>query len=422
MANGQVARRTIPLTGWLIKRKRDNAPSRLLRSSNRRYFTIDFESQVFYYAHSEHDKSISLPLPFQSIRGVAGTGPCFFEDEISEEHSAVTTASIQQQSSSIDALMYGKRAVEQYGFIVRTPGKLLELASETKAEAQMWMEAFREAMAVATSSAGTGIKIEHDDALHIAEASTRASTAQTVSTSSSAFVGIAPSNGNPKTAARDKLHPFTHIFRRSSKGGPRKNGVVAQPETEQAEEEDPFMRSLSSMGWGNFMGQSQERQLRSGAMASRCDAPMQPLEAVRTAAWSINEETVSSADAVDKFCKKLPEASTALLETKQGPPILPHSPNIIESMRTCWKENHDEVMARRYGDKGEGLSIKERLSKMEFSDDEDADSTLSCAQDEKVVAKMAQAYEETANRACSAPNTTVVDKVCEISIAPDKQL
>lgn len=62
----------------------------------------------------------------------------------------------------------------------------------------------------------------------------------------------------------------------------------------------------------------------------------------------------------------------------------------------CWgqgvQQTRDEEMGARYGDKAQGLSINQRLSQMEFSDDEDEDevgesrllANLNAAREKKV--------------------------------------
>merc|ERR1719482_1051060 len=54
-------------SAWLSKVKGDGAKAKWIQSSGRRYFTIDFESQIVFYSHSETDKRISLPILFRDI-------------------------------------------------------------------------------------------------------------------------------------------------------------------------------------------------------------------------------------------------------------------------------------------------------------------------------------------------------------------
>ena len=43
----------------------DGAKARWFSSTTKRYFTIDFNAQLFFYAHSESDKTVSHPIRFK---------------------------------------------------------------------------------------------------------------------------------------------------------------------------------------------------------------------------------------------------------------------------------------------------------------------------------------------------------------------
>merc|ERR1719389_835282 len=57
------------LSAWLLKRK-SGTKSRFLSTTNRRFFILDFGSQILFYKHSETDKKISQPISFRSIVSV----------------------------------------------------------------------------------------------------------------------------------------------------------------------------------------------------------------------------------------------------------------------------------------------------------------------------------------------------------------
>ncbi|CAE7469544.1 unnamed protein product, partial [Symbiodinium necroappetens] len=54
-------------SAWLTKVKGDGAKARWFSSTTKRYFTIDFNAQLFFYAHSESDKTVSHPIRFKDI-------------------------------------------------------------------------------------------------------------------------------------------------------------------------------------------------------------------------------------------------------------------------------------------------------------------------------------------------------------------
>lgn len=70
----QLSATEAPLQGWLLKQKTRSGyvgrASRLLGDTNRRFFTLDFRGQIFYYAHSEGSKQISMPIPFKNLIAV----------------------------------------------------------------------------------------------------------------------------------------------------------------------------------------------------------------------------------------------------------------------------------------------------------------------------------------------------------------
>jgi len=61
-----------PFQGWLLKKKGCGASraSRLFKKTNRRYFTLDFPGLTLYYANSESNKLISMPIHMQNITKV----------------------------------------------------------------------------------------------------------------------------------------------------------------------------------------------------------------------------------------------------------------------------------------------------------------------------------------------------------------
>jgi len=55
------------VSAWLKKTKSDTAKLKWLSGSNKRYFTIDFDAQVFFYSHSKDQKGVSEKVAFQDI-------------------------------------------------------------------------------------------------------------------------------------------------------------------------------------------------------------------------------------------------------------------------------------------------------------------------------------------------------------------
>lgn len=170
-----------PLTGWMKKRKSEGGKGQLFKSMNRRYFTLDFDAKLFYYAHSQSSKQISLPIGFCQLISVeplqAGGAPSDCPDR-GENLAAHECSAHGYQTSkgragnpgmlpgmnrlpfSSQALMRAmpslsnrsRCSLEQYGFVLRVPGKSMEIICSSQEEAETWISAIREAIAMSKSS------------------------------------------------------------------------------------------------------------------------------------------------------------------------------------------------------------------------------------------------------------------------------
>lgn len=56
-------------SGWLAKAKSTDARAKWFSSSTRRFFTIDYDSQILFYSRSESDKKVSQHIGFRDIIG-----------------------------------------------------------------------------------------------------------------------------------------------------------------------------------------------------------------------------------------------------------------------------------------------------------------------------------------------------------------
>jgi len=95
-------------SAWLRKVKSDRAMLRWLVESGTRYFTIDFDEQVFYYAHSSATRNMSHLTSFKDI-------------------------------------LYAERFPRHAGFCVSTEGRTYEMYSMSNADAEQWVHAFNAA-------------------------------------------------------------------------------------------------------------------------------------------------------------------------------------------------------------------------------------------------------------------------------------
>eukprot|EP00929_Paragymnodinium_shiwhaense_P085126 TRINITY_DN4557_c0_g2_i1.p1 TRINITY_DN4557_c0_g2~~TRINITY_DN4557_c0_g2_i1.p1 ORF type:complete len:485 (+),score=102.03 TRINITY_DN4557_c0_g2_i1:112-1566(+) len=105
---------------WLVKRKSEKAYTRWLCEGAKRYFTIDFENQLFFYAHSEDAKAVSAPICFKdliSAKRVASPAPHMLR--------------AQRRSS----------APSGTGFVLKTRQRDFELKARSGSQAARWVSA-----------------------------------------------------------------------------------------------------------------------------------------------------------------------------------------------------------------------------------------------------------------------------------------
>eukprot|EP00425_Heterocapsa_triquetra_P043129 CAMPEP_0195064898 /NCGR_PEP_ID=MMETSP0448-20130528/10731_1 /TAXON_ID=66468 /ORGANISM="Heterocapsa triquestra, Strain CCMP 448" /LENGTH=218 /DNA_ID=CAMNT_0040095943 /DNA_START=78 /DNA_END=731 /DNA_ORIENTATION=+ len=114
------AKRTGTYSAWLTKTKSDSAKARWLSSTTSRFFTIDFDSQLFYYSHSEKDKKVSHPIRFKEILGAERMAP----------PAKATKKGSKNQPSS---------------FMLRTCERAFELHTTSNVDAAQWVYALNAA-------------------------------------------------------------------------------------------------------------------------------------------------------------------------------------------------------------------------------------------------------------------------------------
>lgn len=147
-----------PLTGWVTKRKGEGR-SRLLGGSNRRFYTIDFDAQAFFYGHTEDCKSVSMPIPFRDILKAEPISGLEAEALPDAQEAALqrsdSKGSLGSRSSgmrrprmpSLGALSR-RPSTDQHGLLLHTVGKVTELSFASKAEAETWVQAFQQAISM----------------------------------------------------------------------------------------------------------------------------------------------------------------------------------------------------------------------------------------------------------------------------------
>lgn len=152
-----------PLTGWLQKVKTEGGKSRFLGSANRRFFTLDFDGQLFYYSSTEGNKNLSMPIAFKDILGVEFLPATDKQPDLPQglpRGPSAPSHSLNSLPFSSQGLLrslpslhgYAKRAPESHGFIVKLKGKSMQLLCNSQAELHLWIGGFWEAIAMSRSA------------------------------------------------------------------------------------------------------------------------------------------------------------------------------------------------------------------------------------------------------------------------------
>eukprot|EP00930_Biecheleria_cincta_P084767 TRINITY_DN74201_c0_g1_i1.p1 TRINITY_DN74201_c0_g1~~TRINITY_DN74201_c0_g1_i1.p1 ORF type:complete len:231 (-),score=35.40 TRINITY_DN74201_c0_g1_i1:183-824(-) len=137
------------LQGWLLKQKTRSGyvgrASRLLGDTNRRFFTLDFRGQIFYYSHSEGSKQISMPIPFKNLVAV---------ERLSESTDSVQAGAAQRRWSFSKSAASSSDAREGFAVDYMKSSQdhsvaRLHLICNTHGDACKWISALQAAIEVA---------------------------------------------------------------------------------------------------------------------------------------------------------------------------------------------------------------------------------------------------------------------------------
>eukprot|EP00746_Dinoflagellata_sp_MGD_P165059 gnl/MRDRNA2_/MRDRNA2_94121_c0_seq1.p1 gnl/MRDRNA2_/MRDRNA2_94121_c0~~gnl/MRDRNA2_/MRDRNA2_94121_c0_seq1.p1 ORF type:complete len:396 (+),score=78.65 gnl/MRDRNA2_/MRDRNA2_94121_c0_seq1:75-1262(+) len=134
------------LTAWLLKRKSGNSRLRV-RRYNKRFFTLDFDHKVLFYAHTANSRKVSTPIPFNEIYDVT-TLPGPLTSPTAAEAST-RRPSLSKRFSLTSGI--SKTSAGKDGIIVRAKGRFMELICSSSVEAEQWYQAVQAAMATNNS-------------------------------------------------------------------------------------------------------------------------------------------------------------------------------------------------------------------------------------------------------------------------------
>mmetsp|Transcript_35597 Transcript_35597/g.82670 ORF Transcript_35597/g.82670 Transcript_35597/m.82670 type:complete len:330 (-) Transcript_35597:44-1033(-) len=131
------------MSAWLLKKKSGSSVVRV-RQYNKRYFTIDFDARVLSYSHTESSKKATTTIPFADMVDVR-----LPESHVDRSDNA-SECSRQSRTSWMKRLGgAGPKAGEEEHCValVTKPARVMELMCPSAAEAMQWFEAFRAAIA-----------------------------------------------------------------------------------------------------------------------------------------------------------------------------------------------------------------------------------------------------------------------------------
>jgi len=173
MVSDQVTTVRVPLTGWLQKRrstKERGGVRRFLKSSNRRFFTLDFEAQMFYYSLSEGNKNLSMQACFAqllSVNSLAAAATADVQEALEPDSAGNQSPKAISKSAAALHMMplpshaigrtcpgfsgYARRSTELHGFVVKLKERALEVVCSSMEEADMWIAGLNDAIALSKS-------------------------------------------------------------------------------------------------------------------------------------------------------------------------------------------------------------------------------------------------------------------------------
>merc|ERR1719409_2117175 len=118
-------------SGWVWKRKSEGTTSRFLNQFNKRYFTVDFNKEQFFYAHSPDQKKVSLPYSFSDLL------------------STYVISRIGALKFVLSRMGMSSGPSTEHGICVQTRQKEFELYFLNSMDATRWLQTFERALLTA---------------------------------------------------------------------------------------------------------------------------------------------------------------------------------------------------------------------------------------------------------------------------------
>lgn len=315
------------MNAWLLKKKSGTSIVRV-RQYNKRFFTLDFDSRVFFYAHAENSKKVSSVIPFSDILDVQLPESHADKGDNMSECSRTSKVSLFRRLSSFGANKDTEQ--EQHILTVRTrPSRTMELVCSTSFEALQWFEALKAAIAEGAQS-----QEDTDDAGTAAGDAAEAGPTADPATSAGGARGFgddlseeSPGSSPPKPA----------------------RGTFLDLRTEA--EDKPSATSGSAANGTATAGEST-------AVVAAGSAAMQARD------FGFGADDTEDSDSAAGSDTEPAGGRQSGRGREDGHVEMPISASAVPAAAA-------RTSGTSYGDKHEGLSMQERLANMQFSDDED---------------------------------------------------
>jgi len=319
-----------PIQGWLLKQKSEGSKSRFFSGTNKRFVTLDYSAKLFTYAHSESvkDAKDAVSLPFASLLAVEalqdrdGDGG---EDVESTDPSSRLVRQPRAAASSgfrMPRLRGASKAKEASGFKLVTKDRVYEFFGSTQEEATVWIKALQRALA---QDSGTIVTTPVDNLVKVEPFEPQRS--PTISTTASLDNDPSTPPFDPTTQCLD----VEDVHTSSPQAGPRP--IIR----------DPRCRGITQ---ATDAGSVHPRAKDAGALMR-----VQIAQANGSASFTGLRPSPMHGDQVEELSgSKAFEAAAGAWQ----------SPKVSQDMP-----------AERYADRHQGMSLRQRLEQLDFSDDED---------------------------------------------------
>jgi len=320
-----------PLQGWLLKQKSDAGRSRFFSGTNRRYFTLDYAAQQLVYAHSEKDVKDTVSVPFYSLVGVElmqGRDSAGVDTPAEEQDADDATSRLVKQSRATASSGFrmprlrglSKTKQENVGIRLTTRDKMFELFASSQEEADTWIRGLQRAVALGQD------RVYEPDSLQKVEVTAPPQRSPTVST----IASLDNDQASSSTAAGE------------------------------------------SSGHASSEGEAPPARARAGPRPSRAAAAEATARHPRARdAGALARVQIAQANAGLSVADSRSQANGDTVEA------LGMESASIEASAAAWQSPTKGASvakeSAKYGDRFQGLSLKERLEQMDFSDDEEGD-------------------------------------------------